>query len=182
MKLLFAFIAGLFFQSFAHATLTPNDFYCMEFTVTASSYTKSVFKNCKAGMEVNEGMCSETVRCIPLQGSYKAELRKLYPGKDIFNLSEEEKRAYFKTIPAEKWVPTTLTCKGKQEEGHSPVCPLPDHCKGDMFFDIQVADFDQTETAYKEIIGRMQSGQSQSFPVNQKTDPSTDDRVQKATP
>lgn len=59
-----------------------------------------------------------------------------------------------------QWLPSVLTCQGALRNGN-PICPTPEQCKGDLYFDFKPAEIDFN--SFYEIRQRQMIGASRIF-------------------
>ncbi len=132
---------ALIFPSLCFST-TSNDFFCREKRWIPGGPSifpllyKKVIKGCGDGKtQLDLNICGVGADCVYVSSRLKAQAKAEF-SKEYDQLTTSEKKEFFNSIRGIDWLPTSLSCP-QAEDG----CPLPEQCKGDLAFDIEVSHF-----------------------------------------
>ncbi|MBI3535849.1 MAG: hypothetical protein HY072_10245 [Deltaproteobacteria bacterium] len=176
MKYLLSVLLVIFLENISYS-MTGNDFFCNESPMGQTLYFDYVIKSCKDGKDVAiEGVCTQTVRCVYVSEDIKKKAESKFTKNfhDILKDKKGEFVNYLKNDSSIAWLPTTLTCKstgkritvaGQAGQATSPVCPSPEDCKGDVYFNMQPAVI--SETDYNTISDRHNRANIKTFQTNE---------------
>lgn len=128
------FMAGVLWGASSNAT-SSKDFLCAEMPMSTTQYQLAV-KDCgNDPKKAIHWVCTLVVNCVFIG---EETIKKSYSG-----LSEEDKKLYLSKLDPNKykWLPSVLTCPGQIVNG-AQFCPMPNQCKGDMYYNNQPAVVD----------------------------------------
>jgi hypothetical protein len=137
-----------------------SDFYCAEYPLFLPVYSETVFKACKDGVTKTQGVCTVMANCVFISKEVNESIRT-NTKKDFQELTDEEKKKYFKEARSLEWLPSVLTCEGKINDSGQSVCPVPEKCRGDFSFHSKSAVMNQGE--YDAIVRRQRGDNPGGF-------------------
>ena len=164
--LLILFLVGVSFQSAFAAK--PANFYCSEAVINQEnentengprgvpvifSFDKTQ-KSCDGKASYREFVCQETVKCLWVDVDIKKAAKEKYH-TDYAKLNSDQKKALLGLKVEADGIPTLLVCPGKNNGGDRTICPLPEKCKTDIFYNPHKAQFakDDKEANIKRVVG-----------------------------
>ena len=121
------------------AALSSSDFFCeekMPFGPVSVSYAKAV-KSCGDKTIAEANICAMVANCSYISDEAKKTAKSPPYGKPFDRLTDDQKKQILHAANSDP-MPTTLTCPEKDDNGH---CPLPENCKGDVFYNSRPAHF-----------------------------------------
>jgi hypothetical protein len=126
--------------------LSESDFYCLPAPFGLPSVFSKVAKSCDASgrsSTAEENICSEGARCMVISDAVK-KLNLSRSAQDSWyrRLYHEDyaKAQAVNMLPGmgDRWLVSNLMCPRDPDTG---LCPLPQDCKGDIYYGPHVSDY-----------------------------------------
>jgi hypothetical protein len=107
-----------------------------------------------------QGVCTVIANCVFISKEVNESIRTKTQ-KYFQELTDVEKKKYFKEARSLEWLPSILNCEGKINDSGQSVCPVPEKCRGDFSFHSKSAVMNQGE--YDAIVRRQRGDNPDGF-------------------
>lgn len=158
--LLLILIFTLGFSTGARA-IPGSSLFCLEIPFNPPAYYQTVSKTCSPDKTVEtHHVCSVNVKCGYVTQEMKSKAKKT-TGKAFAELSLQERTLYLMNSDGFELFPSVLTCQAKPD---SILCPAPNECASDLFYQVQITDFDLSK--HDELNGKIRAGVNNLIEIN----------------